>query len=226
MLAAAEKIPEAVYIKERLAVDPAYASVLADLLIERINILRGKVKKIGVHVAPAYYKLAGLTPARTKEAVEELLKDHRYIFPTDPVTNRLQTDLPFSHPAIAAVIKQGIFTAKFRAKTVHLLKSTSVKHPERLEIPDATVSLAATAIYAALVEYRLTGEHQLINFTEAAYADTYRNHMKTLADTRDYAGTALHKVLHSLYNNVMQSVQASAGSSSTLINLVDVPESD
>jgi hypothetical protein len=32
MLAAAEKIPEAVYIKERLAVDPAYASVLADLV--------------------------------------------------------------------------------------------------------------------------------------------------------------------------------------------------
>ncbi|KAJ7845336.1 hypothetical protein B0H13DRAFT_2095511, partial [Mycena leptocephala] len=225
MLAATEKIPEAVYIKERLTDDPAYAAVLADLLIERINILRGKVKKIGMHVVPGYYKLAGLTPARTKEVVEELLKDHRYIFPTDPVTNRLQTDLPFSHPAIAAVIKQGIFTTKFRAKTLHLLKSTSVKHPERLEIPDATVSLAATAIYAALVEYRLTGEHQSINFSEAAYADTYRNHMKTLADTREYAGTALHKVLHSLYNNVTEakSGQASAGSSSTLINLVDVP---
>jgi hypothetical protein len=99
-------------------------------------------------------------------------------------------------------------------------------------------------IYAALVEYRLTGEHQSINFSEAASADTYRNHMKTLADTGEYAATALHKVLHSLYSNVTQvfpfsehishsshlseakSVQASAGSSSTLINLVDVPESD
>ncbi|KAJ6549719.1 hypothetical protein B0H19DRAFT_1264634 [Mycena capillaripes] len=229
LLQSAEDIgADAVHIKERLTVDSKYAAVFADLLIDRVNILRGSVKKVGVNVAPGHYKLSGLTPAKTKERVEELLKDHRYIFPLDPATGRLQTDLPFCNPALIAVLKQGVFTGQFRARVDHLFISTSKKHPERLELPDAMVSLAATALYAALVEYRLTGEHQSINFTEAAYEDTYRNHMKTLADTRTYAPNALHKVLHSLFNSVIEtkSVQSSAGSSATLINLVDLPESD
>jgi hypothetical protein len=57
-------------------------------------------------------------------------------------------------------------------------------------------------LYAALREYRTTGERQVIVFTEGAYEDTYRNHMKTLADTRDAAPVALHKVLHGLFNDV------------------------
>ncbi|KAJ6459836.1 hypothetical protein DFH09DRAFT_1499361, partial [Mycena vulgaris] len=189
MLAVTDNVPEAVHIKGRLSVDPRFAAMLSDI-------------KVAVNIAPGHYKLAGLPPARTKQAVEDLLKDHRYIFPTNPVSNRLQTELPFRHPAIVAVIKQQ-------------------EPPEAPQLPDPMVSLAATA-------YRLTGEHQNINFTEAAYEDTYRNHMKTLVDTRTYAPVALHKVLHALYNDVIEarSVQPSASSSATLINLVDVPDSD
>ncbi|KAJ7310176.1 hypothetical protein DFH08DRAFT_944109 [Mycena albidolilacea] len=228
MVAATDNVPEAVHIKGRLLVDPKFAAMLSDILIDRVNIFRGAVKKVTVNIAPGHYKLAGLPPARTKQVIEDLLKDHRYIFPADPVSNRLQTELPFRHPAIVAVIKQGVFTGQFKANVEHLFVSTSKNHPKRVELPDPMVSLAATAIYAALVEYRLTGEHQNINFTEAAYEDTYRNHMKTLADTRTYAPVALHKVLHALYNDVTEarSVQPSASSSATLINLVDVPESD
>ncbi|KAJ7323626.1 hypothetical protein DFH08DRAFT_1085397 [Mycena albidolilacea] len=228
MVAATDNVPEAVHIKGRLLVDPKFAAMLSDILIDHVNIFRGAVKKVAVNIAPGHYKLAGLPPARTKQVIEDLLKDHRYIFPADPVSNRLQTELPFRHPAIVAVIKQGVFTGQFKANVEHLFVSTSKNHPKRVELPDPMVSLAATAIYAALVEYRLTGEHQNINFTEAAYEDTYRNHMKTLADTRTYAPVALHKVLHALYNDVTEarSVQPSASSSATLINLVDVPESD
>ncbi|KAJ7302214.1 hypothetical protein DFH08DRAFT_826835 [Mycena albidolilacea] len=143
MLAATDNVLEAVHIKGRLSVDPKFAAMLSDILIDRVNIFRGAVKKVAVNIVPGHYKLAGLLPAETKQVVEDLLKEHRYIFPTDPVS-----------------------------------------------------------IYAALVEYRLTGEHQNINFTEAAYEDTYRNHIKTLADTRTYAPVALHKVLHALYNDV------------------------
>lgn len=55
-------------------------------LIDRVNILRGGVKKIAVNVAPGHYQLSTLTAGRTKDRVEELAKDHRYIFPVDPVT--------------------------------------------------------------------------------------------------------------------------------------------
>ncbi|KAJ7804030.1 hypothetical protein B0H14DRAFT_3486785 [Mycena olivaceomarginata] len=83
-------------------------------------------------------------------------------------------------------------------------------------------------VYATLVEYRTTGERQPINFTEAAYEDTYRNHMKSLAETRVYAPKALGRVLHRLYLETTEtkSAQSSAGSSATLINLVDIPGAD
>ncbi|KAJ7850157.1 hypothetical protein B0H14DRAFT_3452078 [Mycena olivaceomarginata] len=126
-------------------------------------------------------------------SVSQLLKDHRYIFGIDLHTSRIKTDEPFLHAAIIAVIKQAILT-------------------------DAMVCIATTAVYATLVEYCTTGERQPINFTEAAYEDTCRNHMKTIADTRVYALKALGQVLHRLYLETTEtkSAQPSAGSSSTL----------
>ncbi|KAJ7854221.1 hypothetical protein B0H14DRAFT_2580037, partial [Mycena olivaceomarginata] len=87
------------------------------------------------------------------------------------------------------------------------------------------------------------GERQSIPFTEGAYEDTYENHMKTLADTRDLLPSR-YKVLHGLFTQVTfvlpsfplslmfrffsdgKSTQPEAGSSATLINLVEVDESD
>ncbi|KAJ6613823.1 hypothetical protein B0H10DRAFT_2221938 [Mycena sp. CBHHK59/15] len=192
------------------------------LLLDRINILRGDIKRTSTGLASGVFQFAGLGATQTKELVEKLLKDHRYIFPVDPRT------LPFMHPAMCAAIKEGVFTRNFKANNMHLFISTSKKHPKQLELPDAMVALVATALYASLMEYRTTGERQTIAFTEGAYEDTYRNHMKTLPDTRDYAPNALHKVLHRLFNEVIdcKSTQPDAGSSSTLINLVEVDESD
>jgi hypothetical protein len=197
--------------------------------------LRGGVKKVAVSLTPAFFRLAGLTPEQTKAAVEEAIKDHRYIFPVAPNSvgltnipqplshrqyqNRLMTEKPFLHAALIAIIKEAVFSGQFKTRNLHLFKSTSRKHPEELELPDSMVCLGATAVgyfhqssfgflaqvlqlYASLVEYRLTGERQTINFTEGAYEDTYRNHMKTLSDTRAAAPNALHKILHSLYLQV------------------------
>ncbi|KAJ7813406.1 hypothetical protein B0H14DRAFT_2605031 [Mycena olivaceomarginata] len=138
------------------------------------------------------------------------------------------TEKPFLHPVFPAVMKQAVFNRSFKANNMDLFASTSKKHPKQMELPDAMVALTATAVYASLVEYRATGERQNIPFTEGAYEDTYENHMKTLADTRDYAPVALHKVLHGLFTQVTdgKSTQPEAGSSATLINLVEVDESD
>ncbi|KAJ7697316.1 hypothetical protein B0H14DRAFT_3905028 [Mycena olivaceomarginata] len=204
---------DAVHIKQRLMTDPKYLAVLADLLVDRVNIIRGSVKKVAASLAPGLYKILGLTPEATKKLIEELLKDHRYIFGIDLHTSRIKTDEPFLHAAIIAV--------------EHLFASTDPDHPEHLELPDAMVCIATTAVYATLVEYRTTGERQPINFTEAAYKDTYRNHMKTIADTRVYAPKALGQVLHRLYLETTRNLRKpSAGSSATLINLVDIPGAD
>lgn len=59
-------------------------------------------------------------------------------------------------------------------------------------------------VYGALSEYQGTGQRHKITFTEGAFEDTYRNHMRTLSDTRASAPVALRRVLHSLFNLVTQ----------------------
>ncbi|KAJ7795770.1 hypothetical protein B0H14DRAFT_2620654 [Mycena olivaceomarginata] len=228
LIVAAEQHPEATHILDRLRNDLNFAAILADIILDRINILRGDFKRVAVALTPGLFHFAGLSEAKTKELIEKLLKDHRYIFPSDPKTDRLMTEKPFLHPVFPAVMKQAVFNRSFKANNMDLFASTSKKHPKQMELPDAMVALTATAVYASLVEYRATGERQSIPFTEGAYEDTYENHMKTLADTRDYAPIALHKVLHGLFTQVTdgKSTQPEAGSSATLINLVEVDESD
>ncbi|KAJ7319421.1 hypothetical protein DFH08DRAFT_970800 [Mycena albidolilacea] len=223
-------------VKRALVFEAAYPPILARagyarkylIILDRINILRGDFKRVAVALTPGLFHFAGLSEAKTKELIEKLLKDHRYIFPSDPKTDCLMTEKPFLHPVFPAVMKQAVFNRSFKANNMDLFASTSKKHPKQMELPDAMVALTATAVYASLVEYRATGEHQNIPFTEGAYEDTYENHMKTLADTRDYAPVALHKVLHGLFTQVTdgKSTQPEAGSSATLINLVEVDESD
>jgi hypothetical protein len=48
----------------------------------------------------------------------------------------------------------------------------------------------------------MTGERQPMAFTEDAFEDIYRIHIKTLEDTRKNAKKALHRVLHSLFTDV------------------------
>ncbi|KAJ7495703.1 hypothetical protein B0H11DRAFT_2227222 [Mycena galericulata] len=153
---------------ERLGTDLKYAAILADILLDRINILRGDTKRTATNVVPGFFQIAGLSEVKTKELIEKVLKDHRYIFPTDPQTQRLMTEKPFHHPALRAVIKDGISTRNFKSNNMHLFIPTSKKHPKQLELPDAMVALAATAVYAALLEYRTTGERQTIAFTEVS----------------------------------------------------------
>ncbi|KAJ7720890.1 hypothetical protein B0H14DRAFT_3520795 [Mycena olivaceomarginata] len=279
-----DALSEAKYVLERLGLDLKYAPfwLTSYVLLDRINILRGDIKRTAAGLAPGYFQFAGLNETKTKELIEKLLKDHRYIFPVDSQTQRLMTEKPFHHPALKAIARDSVFNRNFKAKNMHLFISTSKKHPTHLELPDAMVALAATALYAALLEYRTTSERQVIAFTEGAYEDTYHNHMKrgmcqrrhthtqtrrlkqttcasvarvegvarvggstlvslsvgvaqlvgphmkTLADTRDAAPVALHKVLHGLFNDVIdgKATAPEAGSSATLINLVEVPHSD
>ncbi|KAJ7811672.1 hypothetical protein B0H14DRAFT_3879995 [Mycena olivaceomarginata] len=214
---------DAVHIQGRLMTDPKYPRgarrsgttppafksfivvYFSFELVDRVNIIHGSIKEVAANVAPE----------ATQKLVEELLKDHRYIFGVDPHTFRIKTDEPFLHSAIIVVIKQAILTGAFKTQVEHLFALTDPDYPERLELPDAMICIATTAVYATLA----------INFTEAAYEDTYRNHMKTLADTRvpicpkgSSAGPS-----PPVPRNNPNPCYPSAGSSATLINLVDIP---
>ncbi|KAJ7125732.1 hypothetical protein C8R46DRAFT_1203168 [Mycena filopes] len=219
--------PEYIHILDRLLSDRDFAAILADIILDRINILRGEFKRAAVAVVPGLFQFAGLSEAKTKELVETLLKDHRYIFNVD-ARGRIRSDQPFMHPAFPAVIKQAAFNHSFKTNNMQHLTSTSTRYPNRKELPYPMVALAGTVIYASLLEYRPTGERININFTEGAYEDTYINHMKTLTETAAWAPKATHQLMHSLFNQITDNklTHPDAGSSATLINLVEADDSD
>ncbi|KAJ6492473.1 hypothetical protein C8R47DRAFT_430744 [Mycena vitilis] len=218
------------YVLERLRTDPTFASILSSLAIDRVTLTRGNIKRCAVTIVMVMYQLVGLTPAEVKIRVEELLKDHRYIFPVDAKTGQMLLDLPFHHPALKHIIKHEIMSSRLlKAQGYDRFPATHPKHPEAREVADPMVSIAATGAFAALSELRLTGERQAIPFSEETFEDIYLIHMKTLEDTRKSAPITTHKVLHQLFNdvtNATKAVKVAAGSSATLINLVDVADSD
>ncbi|KAK7042879.1 hypothetical protein R3P38DRAFT_3179413 [Favolaschia claudopus] len=228
MILAATDISGAIHILQRLGLDPQYAVMLASIPIDRINIVRGNFKRTAVTCVAAFFGLAGLSPETIKLRIEELLKDHRYIFPANG--DRLHLDQPFSQGAISFILKEEVFTsATFVTQNLERFPARSRKHPSERELPDSMVALAATAVYAALVEYRATGRRQNIAFTEDAYEATYRNHMETLSQTRQSAPNSMHNILHRLFNDLTESeqvVHTASGSSATLIQLVDLSDSD
>jgi hypothetical protein len=98
MIKAARARPGAIYILERLLSDTTFGAILAPIVssvlthlifliprtppqpIDRMNILRGNIKRCAVNCVAAFYGLADLEPEQVKVRIEELLKDHRYIF--------------------------------------------------------------------------------------------------------------------------------------------------
>ncbi|KAF7372073.1 hypothetical protein MVEN_00065600 [Mycena venus] len=226
--AAEARQPGAFYILQRLLTDPSFGAILAPIPIDRMNILRGNFKRCAVNCVLAFFGLADLQPDQVKARVEELLKDHRYIFPS--TAGRLQLDQPFRHGSIRFVIKEEVFSnSSFVTQNIDRFPARHEKKPMERELPDPMVALGATAVYASLLEYRTTGRRQNIPFTEDAYEDIYRNHMATLSDIRKNAKRSLHQLLHELFVEVTEGdrvAHTASGSSSTLIQLVDLPDSD
>ncbi|KAJ7720889.1 hypothetical protein B0H14DRAFT_3900667 [Mycena olivaceomarginata] len=230
MITVAERDAVLAHVLERLHSDPNFAAILACIPLDRINITRGDTKRCAVNVVMAMYKLTDLTPAEVKARVEDLLKDHRYIFSVDSKTGQMQLSLPFHHSSIKFILKDQIMSSPiFKGRNYGLFPATHPDRPDAREVADPMMAISATAVYASLLELHMTGERQPMAFTEDAFEDIYRIHIKTLEDTRKNAKKALHRVLHSLFTAVTittRAVQTASGSSATLISLVDVPDCD
>ncbi|KAJ7796042.1 hypothetical protein B0H13DRAFT_2392833 [Mycena leptocephala] len=228
MVEAAEARTTAIHILKRLLTDPSFGAILAPIPIDRMNLLRGNFKRCAINCVLAFFGLADLTPDQVKARVEELLKDHRYIFPT--TAGQLHLDQSFRHGSICFVIKEEVFSnTSFVIQNVDLFPARIPEKPTERELPDPMVALGATAVYASLVEYRMTGHRQNIPFTEDAYEDIYRNHIATLEEVRKSAPKSIHRILHELFTEVAEGnkvTHTASGSSSTLIQLVDIPDSD
>ncbi|KAJ7847787.1 hypothetical protein B0H14DRAFT_2768835, partial [Mycena olivaceomarginata] len=197
MIKAARARPGAIYILERLLSDPTFGAILAPIPIDRMNILRGNIKRCAVNCVAAFYGLADLEPEQVKVRIEELLKDHRYIFSVASGTGKLQLG-----PARSVMDLCASCSRRNSLPTrPSLRRISSASFPSTIRSPTSpssripVVAVVATAQYAALCEYRLTGKRQNIPFTEDTYEDIYRNHMATLQLTRENAPKSMHDIL-------------------------------
>ncbi|KAJ7691685.1 hypothetical protein B0H14DRAFT_3531759 [Mycena olivaceomarginata] len=97
--------PALIHVLDRLLKDAQFAAILSPIPLDRINITRGDIKRCVLTVVRAMYNLTGLTAGEVKTRVEELLKDHRYIFPVN-AADQMQLPLPFHHGSIKHVLKE------------------------------------------------------------------------------------------------------------------------
>ncbi|KAJ6557071.1 hypothetical protein DFH09DRAFT_1317647 [Mycena vulgaris] len=166
---------------------------------------------------PYMIEAAGLRPSSC-HILERLLIDSQFgavlaPIPLDRIHIPPQPSLPpWLHP-----------------ENIDKFPATSKGKPAERELPDAMVALTATAVYAALLELRMTGQRQNIVFTEDAYEDMYHNHMASLETARSGAPHSVHELMHTLFKEVNPSnktIHTTSGSSFTLMQLIDLPQSD
>ncbi|KAF7336311.1 hypothetical protein MVEN_02179500 [Mycena venus] len=228
MLTFAGEKPEFVYIVDRLRTDPRFARWLCNIPMDRFSTVRSDAKKRATILAPGHYRFGHLDAASTKTLVQDLIDGHKYIFPLHAVTGQIDFSQPFMHPALIKLMKDEWFSGNFVTRHAKYFKSSRPTHPEAVEMPDTILAMAANAMLGALSEYQLTGTRQGIKFTESAYEDSYRYHLKTIATQRSDAPKAFAKLLHAIYLAVtgVDAKPAIAGAPTTLIRIIEIDDSD
>ncbi|KAJ7112166.1 hypothetical protein C8R44DRAFT_741871 [Mycena epipterygia] len=149
MIVAADIHPSTIHVKQCLMIDPKFAAILAPIPLDRINIQCGDVKQFAVSIVISMYRLTDLTPAEINVRVEELFKDHRYIFPVNPIrTDEIVVAIP---PRLHQAGRQGPDDVKHHRLQKPQLRSSPArhpKHPEAHKLVDSMVAMGATVIYA------------------------------------------------------------------------------
>ncbi|KAH7926059.1 hypothetical protein BV22DRAFT_1119098 [Leucogyrophana mollusca] len=137
-------------IEQRLKKDIDYAGALAAVPVGRLSKFRGDIKKIASQCAISEYLLR----SGCADQIVELLEDDAYIYPCNAKGEAIYHE-PFCHPAMIAVLKAAFFDGPTSLGMKCLDDFTSVvDDSDDPELPSAMVSLAATALYAVLVDWR------------------------------------------------------------------------
>jgi hypothetical protein len=77
------------------------------------------------------------------------------------------------------------------------------------EVPIAMVALVATALYAAIQEWR-TGVQRSVEFSTNAYLDVYNGHVNTFNHIRLNREESFHTMMTDIYRQASQGVVGSS----------------
>jgi hypothetical protein len=158
---------------------------MARLARARIPIFRGDVKERCAQIVRGTF-ISIQSPGTIIDAVKKQLSQYNYTCPTATaigVKGIPMRSKPYRNDRIVTVLRAVFFTggsSSYAHRYAHKFPLfTSTDGVAMRGVPKPMVALVATALYAALREWR-TGTHQVTDFSADTYADAYKGHIGSL----------------------------------------------
>ncbi|KAG1880032.1 hypothetical protein F4604DRAFT_1922723 [Suillus subluteus] len=202
-------------ISKRMKHDFDYVLALAGIPEGRMSSFRTNLKKLAHQIVVSRFGLQ----KGCADKVEDLLKSHKYIFPTD-AKGKVLGDQPFCDEATIDTIRltffdgEDSFGGQCRDDFISVLDEN-----DEPELPVAMVCLIATMIYAILKDWSSgnpPSNAQVKSFNASSHVGVYKAHQATLTRIFDGSRKKYHALMARLYKAVSAiDSSASTGSSST-----------
>ncbi|KAG2121765.1 hypothetical protein DEU56DRAFT_927242 [Suillus clintonianus] len=188
-------------ISKRFKHDFDYAVALAGVPEGRLSSFRTNLKKLAHQIVVSRFGLK----KGCGEKVDDLIKSHKYIFPTD-TKGKVLGDQPFCDESIVDTIRLSFFDGEnsigvqSREDFVSVLDGN-----DEPELPVAMVCLIATLIYAILKDWSSgnpPSSTQVKSFNTSFHISVYRAHQATLTRIFDGSQKKYHVLMARLYKAV------------------------
>ncbi|KAH9043552.1 hypothetical protein EDB83DRAFT_2318036 [Lactarius deliciosus] len=217
--------PAAASIYTRMLNDTEYFTKIIPLPRARISHFRAEVKeRCNVIAATAVLGL----PTRTQISryIQDQLSNYNYTFPGRPrgpgqgvLVRRTK---PYRNMRIIDAVCNSFFSggnSSFATRFKYLFPSSETHDLVTVyEVPIPMLALVATALYAALYEWR-TGEQQIAEFSTNSYLDVYQGHVNTLELIREKRSGVFRSMMADIYH------QASTVTDAANFKLAMAPQS-
>ncbi|KAN0125967.1 hypothetical protein V8E52_001174 [Russula decolorans] len=200
----------------RAVFQEAFERIRADMPRARVPLFRGEVKDRCAAIIQAEF-LAIRTGLSVIHLVNKELSNYNYTFPRLNNGNQLnflpRRTRPYRNIRIINVIRDLYFGGGAHS-FVNCFRSQFPVHQGNdgvvlREVPIAMVALVATALYAAIQEWR-TGVQRSVEFSTNAYLDVYNGHVNTFNHIRLNQEESFHTMMTDIYRQASQGVVGSS----------------
>ncbi|KAN0126122.1 hypothetical protein V8E53_015374 [Lactarius tabidus] len=205
LTAATYLLPGATDVLERFNNDADYLSKVTLLPRARICLIQSEVKERCTTLTVGAFLVLG-SAAGIIEHVRKQLSSYTYTFPSATFPNApnglVMRSRPYRNECIISAIRDLYFTggsASFARRFLYLFPTYEYCEGQiNHEVPIPMVALVATALYAALYEWR-TGVQQVAEFSANGYLDVYLGHVNTLKHIQEHRAGAFHFMMADIY---------------------------
>ncbi|KAI0630882.1 hypothetical protein C8Q77DRAFT_1211794 [Trametes polyzona] len=209
-----------------------YIAPMRSYTAHRLRGYRAEIKKAAASAYPAAVHLTNLSQAE----IHRLLENSNFLYPpssTDP--DKFQYAQPFGAAGIIDVIRAAFFgdshPYKLGAQNIAKFTSSLPSAPHELEIPDAMLAIAATAIHSVLIDHSFKtaetttgGRASSSDFAGPTLDSVFKAYMAILANLRKAAPNTYHALMHNICTVVTGGravVDEARTAQNTILSVVD-----